>query len=182
MQAPNHMRDDHDPTTALLDLLRRHAPELLPVCRYLILGPYLAEGLLGDLSRPPTVRELITLKRHVERHGGSLGRVLVRLLEASGKSPAVRVEIQLDRLLELDPSLWTHPSHVLDRPQPDAEELLEACRLRMADAEEEERERLEGVEQKLALAERLEDKARDRRRKRRGEGQKKGADRPGATG
>lgn len=118
------MRQDHDLFQSFLDLVRRQAPELLPICRYLILGPYLAQGLLAEHSRAPTVRELIALKRIVERHGPDLGGTLNRLLEASGKSPAVRVEIQIDRLLELDPSQWTHPSHVLDPPISDLGELL----------------------------------------------------------
>ncbi len=169
------MPDDRDPTTALLDLLRRHAPELLPICRYLVLGPYLAQGLLADVSRPPAVRELIALKRVVEARDPSLGGVLRRLLEASGKSPAVRVELQLDRLLELDPSLWTHPSYVLEKPISDPAELLEACRLRMAGAGEEKLGRLQGVEEKLARAVRLEDKARERRGKKKGKKGRKSA-------
>ncbi len=49
------MRDDRDPMRSLLDLLRRHAPELLPVCRYLILGPFLAGAMLSDTpARPPS--------------------------------------------------------------------------------------------------------------------------------
>ncbi len=162
------MRDDQDSLSLLLDLLRQHAPELLPACRFLILGPYLAGAMLAEHSRPPTVRELIALKRLVDRHGQVLAGLLARLLEASGKSPAVRIQIQIDRLLEVDPSLWTHPSHVLDRPFADAAELLEACRVRMEEAGDEERGRLVGVEEKLARAVRIEDKARERRRKRKG--------------
>ena len=75
--------------------------------------------MLSEHSRPPTVGELIALKRVVERHGPSMGGLLASLLAASGRSPAVRVEFQLDRLLELGPSLWTHPSAVLDRPVSD---------------------------------------------------------------
>ncbi len=71
------------------------------------------------------------------------------------------------RLLELDPTLWTHPSQVLDRPFSDAAELLEACRLRLEDVKDEgEKRRLEGVEEKLAVAVRIEEKARKRRGKR----------------
>ncbi len=164
------MPDDRDPMTSLLDLLRRHAPELLPICRYLILGPYLAGAMLSEHSRPPTVRELIALKRAVDRHGPSLATYLTSLLAASGKSPAVRIELQLDRLIELDPSLWTHPSHVLEKPIPDAAELLGACRLRMEEAGDDESERLAGVEEKLERAVRIEDKARERRKKRDGKG------------
>ncbi len=97
-------------------------PGTLPVCRFLIRGPYLATTMLTEHSRPPTVRELMNLKRLVDRHGPTHRGLLAKLLEASGKLPAVRVEIPLDRLLELDPSLWTHPSHVLDRPISDAAE------------------------------------------------------------
>ena len=97
-----------------------------------------------------------------------MGGQLARLLEASGKSPAVRVEIQIDRLLELDPAQWTHPSQALVRPIAGASELLEACRLRMESAGEEELGRLEAVEEKLARAVRIEDKARERREKRGG--------------
>ncbi len=43
--------------------------------------------------------------------------------------------------------------------------LWEACRLRMEEAGEEERGRLESVEKKLAVAMRLEDKSRERRAK-----------------
>ena len=163
------MPDPHDPIQELLDILRQHAPELLPVCRFLILGPYLAAVVLAEHSRQPTVRELITLKRVIERHGPGKAGMLASLLEASGKSPAVRVEIQLDRLVELDPSLWTHLSQVLERPVADAGELLEACRLRMEGVGEEEMGTLEGVAEKLELGVRLEGKARERRKKKGGE-------------
>ncbi len=128
--------------------------------------PYLADIILTEHSHPPTVRELIALKRVVEQHGPAFGGLLANLLEASGRSPAVRVEIQLDRLLELDPSLWTHPSQALDRPVSDAADLLEACRLRLAEVAEEDRSRLAGVEEKLERAVTIENKARARRRNR----------------
>ena len=159
---------NQDAMPALLALLHRHNPELLPICRFLILGPYLADALLSTHSRPPTVRELIALKRAVEQHGPYLTGLLASLLEASGKSPAVRIETQLDRLLELDPVLWNHPSQVLDRPISDAADLLEACQLRMDVVEDEEKERLESVGEKLERVVRIADKARQRRQKREG--------------
>ncbi len=53
--------------------------------------------MLSEHSRAPTVRELIALKRVVDLHGSGLAAFLASLLEASGKSPAVRAELQLDR-------------------------------------------------------------------------------------
>ena len=160
------MRILQDPMEALLALLRHHAPELLPGCRCLILGPHFAGPALNDCSRPPTIREVIALKRVVERHGPALCRPLADLLEASGSFPAVRAEIQLDRLLELDPSLWIHPAQVLDHPISDTADLLEACRLRIEVAADEEKDRLQVVEEELARVAQIQDKARDRRRKR----------------
>ena len=168
------MQVPQDAMPSLLALLRQQAPELLPACRFLILGPYLAGAMLSEHSRPPTVRELIALKRVVERHGPTLSGLLASLLEASGRLPAVRAEIQLDRLLELDPSLWSHPSQVQGRPFSDGSELLEACRLRLAEAPEEEQSRLEVVEEKLARAVAIEDKARERRRRREGRNRRRG--------
>jgi len=134
-------------------------PRLLP-------GPLLAGAVVGEPSRPPTVRELIALKRAVEHHGPSMTALLASVIEASGQSPAVRIETQLNRLLELDPALWTHPSHVLERPHSDVAELLGASRIRMESAGEEEKARLVGVEEKLERAVRIEDRARERRAKR----------------
>ncbi len=160
------MKDQHDSMQSLLELLRHQAPELLSVCRYLVLGPFFSEGLLGEHSRPPAVRDLIMLKRVVERHRPDMAGVVIGLVEASGMYPAVRVESQLDRLIELDPAQWFHPAYVLDRPISGASDLLEACRLRMAEAGEKERGRLATVEEKLERAAQIEDKARKRREKR----------------
>ncbi len=157
------MRDHQDPIQDLLELLGDHAPELLPTCRYLILGPYLSEGLLGDHTCPPTVRDLIMLKRVVERHGPGMTGLLTSLVAASGRSPAVRVESQLDRLLELDPTQWRIPAATLDPPAATASDLLEACRLRMEQATDQDRGRLAVVAEKLERTVRFEAKARERR-------------------
>ena len=98
------MPHDEDPNRALLDFLRRHAPELRPICRWLMLGPYICGNYLQEFTRPPTVRELVRLKRVIEGDGHRFNGMLRGLLEASGKSPAVQIEIHLDRLVELDPS------------------------------------------------------------------------------
>lgn len=158
------MPDDESPLHAFFDLLRRQAPELLPVCRWLLVGPWLADGFFRESTRPPTVRELVTLKRLIHREGPRFNGLFASFLEASGRAPAVRVESHLDRMIELDPTLWTHPNQVMGRPFSDSADLLEACRLRLEDAEKQkEKQRLEAVEQKLALAVRIEEKARKRR-------------------
>ncbi len=162
------MPHEEDPVPALFELLGRESPELRPICRWLLLGPYLGSTVLGEYSRPPTVPEMVRLKRLIEQHGAHFNGLLDNLIEASGQAPAVRLATHLDRLLELDPALWTHPAQVLDRPHSDTAELLEACRSRMAEAGEEERERLAGVEEKLARAVRIEDSARARRARRGG--------------
>jgi hypothetical protein len=158
------MHEDESQPHAFQHLLAHKAPELLPIFRWLLAGPWLADGFFRELTRPPTVAELVRLKRMIKREGPRFNGLLASFVEASGQAPAVRVEAQLDRMLELDPSLWTHPNQVMDRPFSDSADLLVACRMRLEDVEKEEgRRRLVAVEGKLALAVRIEEKARQRR-------------------
>ena len=102
------MPHEEDPVSALFELLGRESPELRPICRWLLLGPFLSSTMLGEYSRPPTVREMLHLKRLIEHHGAHFNGLLDNLVEAS-KAPDVRLATHLERLLELDPNLWTHP-------------------------------------------------------------------------
>ncbi|MEM7353285.1 MAG: hypothetical protein AAF657_20990 [Acidobacteriota bacterium] len=157
---------DESQLAALFDTLRDESPELIPICRWLVLGPWLASTVLPEHARPPSVSELVALKTRVERAGTHYAGLLEALLSASGAAPAIRIEAQLDRLLELDPTLWSHPAQVLDRPFCDAAELLAACRGRLEEAGEEVRPRLTAMEEKLVRTVRIEDRARERRERR----------------
>ena len=69
----------------------------------------------------------------------------------------------LDRLVEAPE--WEHPSHVLSRPRPDEQALLDLCEEQLTDAEEPLRTRLVETRDKLARTVRINESARRRRQK-----------------
>lgn len=165
------MRPKARELSLLFDLLDREAPNLRPVCRWLIVGPELAAAILAEHSRPPVAAELTALVRLLERRAPELVDVGLWLVEASEHAEAVRVELQLDRLIAADIDAWEYPTQALDRPLPDLERLLAGCALRRRRARGARRRHLERVEAKLERAVRIAESARRRRermRQRRG--------------
>ncbi len=147
----------------LFDLLDREAPDLRPVCRWLIVGPELAAAILADHARPPTAAELTALMRLLGRRAPELLAAGQWLVEGSEHAAAVRVELQLDRLVATDIDAWEHPTQALERPLADFEQLLAACAGRRQRARGARRRHLEQIEAKLERAVRIAATARRRR-------------------
>ena len=151
--------------SVLFDLLGREAPELIPICRWLIVGPELSAAILAEHCRPPTAAELTTLVRLLEHRAPDLVASGLWLVEVSEHTEAVQVELQLDRLIAADIDAWEYPTQALDRPLPDFERMLAALILRRQRARGAKREHLERVEAKLERAVRISESARRRRQR-----------------
>ena len=147
----------------LFDLLDREAPDLRPVCRWLIVGPELAAAILADHARPPTAAELTALMRLLDRRAPDLLAAGQWLVEGSEHAAAVRVELQLDRLVATDIDAWEYPTQALEQPLADFEQLLAACAGRRKRARGARRRHLEQIEAKLERAVRIAATARRRR-------------------
>ncbi len=151
--------------TVLFDLLGREARHLCPACRWLIVGPDLSAAILAEHARPPTAAELTELVRLVERRAPELAAAGRWLVEGSEHAEAVRVELQLDRLVATDVDAWEYPSQALERPLADFELLLAACTERRRETRGARRRHLEQIEAKLERAVRIAASARERRQR-----------------
>jgi hypothetical protein len=90
--------------------------ELLPGCRWLVLGRRLATLL--TVGEAPTLEQLVTLQRVLHRRREpALEDVGRRLAANSEHREAAEIQICLDLLLERPD--WHHPTQVLDPPVPD---------------------------------------------------------------
>ncbi len=110
----------------LFDVVAEEEAELLPGCRWLILGPRLAAIVAPDEA--PSAGQLITLLRLLRRQAPELEALGRALVYHSEHGEQADVEACVDKLLEV-PN-WQHPSQVLPRPRPDFRKLLEASRAR----------------------------------------------------
>ncbi len=156
----------------LLEHVARVEPQLLPVCRWLVLGRRLAPLILsnraeGDESTPfmraPTLDDLVRLLRSIEGTAPELEAHARSIIAESELGARAEIEAGLDRLLDADKSRWAHPTQVLSRPYPELSDLLACCLRRLEDVSGSERRQLQSVRIKLERAVRIEGNARRRR-------------------
>ncbi len=154
----------------LFAFLARQRRDYRPICRWLVLGPEMAQLLRPRVEDAPCPRldELLDLLRLVDTKRPSLRPAVTWLAAASEHFEALRHHLQLDVLLSLDADSWTHPIQVLPKPRCANIELLQACRLRRRNAEgddtdSDEAARLASVEAKLVKAVVIDERARRRR-------------------
>jgi len=135
--------------------------ELLPGCRWLVLGRRLATLL--TVGEAPTLEQLVTLQRVLHRRREpALEDVGRRLAANSEHREAAEIQICLDLLLERPD--WHHPTQVLDPPIPDFARLLAAARARRRGR----RDRPAGIGrviERLEVAVQVAQTARDRRQR-----------------
>ncbi len=148
----------------LFEFLDHKARDLQAVCRWLILGPDLATAILAEHARPPTVDELTTLVRLLQRETPELVPVGLWLVEGSVHAEAASVELQLDRLIAaVDP--WQHPTQILGRLRVAPQLLLDACIARRRRSHGSQQADLEEVEAKLDRAVQIAVSVKKRRRR-----------------
>lgn len=171
------IRPSQQDLRALFAFLERQRRDFRPICRWLVLGPEMSR-----LVRPrqeditcPRLDELLDLLRLVDAKRPSLRPTVAWLAAGSSHCAALQSHLQLDVLLRLDPTRWTHPSQVLPKPRCANIELLQACRHRQRTADEtpaeapddpgcdDEAGRLAAVEAKLIKAVAIDERARRRR-------------------
>jgi len=110
----------------LFAVVAEEGAELLPGCRWLVLGPQL--GAIVAPHEAPALDQLVALLRLLRRREPELEELGRELAGNSEHGEAAYVEICVDRLLEVPG--WHHPTQVLERPRPDFRQLLEASRAR----------------------------------------------------
>lgn len=143
----------------LLSRVESEDPDLLPVCRWLMLGPLLGKLILPESE--PSAADLTSLLRLLRDQEPPLLAFGEDLARASEHREAAWLELCVDRLLEQDD--WQHPTQVLERPRPDPDKLLGACQARLKQTGEPLRERVEAVTVKVERAARIEAAARETR-------------------
>ena len=150
----------------LLGLLEKQANDLVPTCRWLIVGRHLAETLDSDFCREPSLDQLLQLMRWAKDQDPALIDSATLLAAASPHAEELHIEVQLDALVDPDPDAWNHPVQILARPRQPYPVLLAACRRRLGRAKDKGlKERLRTVEKKLRRTIELEEKARRRRQR-----------------
>lgn len=146
---------------ALVEHVTTHAPDLLAVCRWLLVDPRLAPLILDRDTNPPSAADLarfLRLLRAAPPGAASAGHALW----LARSRLAAELDLALERLLAEDEDDWHHPVEILGRPCPDFAALHAASRER-SEVGNGDRRRLESVRDKLARAARLEATARRRR-------------------
>ena len=132
------------------------APDLLPACRWLLMGPSLARWVCPTDGVEPSLPEMIELLRFLDGEELEIEAVGHALATTSLHLDEARIEHGLDRLLGAEEDQWTHPAVVLGRPCPKFTDLLARCTHRLATADADAHQRLEGVRAKLEHAVALE--------------------------
>ena len=137
--------------------------DFLSRLRSIALGPYAQSNLFPpSFCQSPIAQEMDQILDALEQQGLiEIARTLQQLPD-QWISPAERI---LNRLEELGPDRWTHPTQVLQRPWY-LEEVLELCERRMASVDPARREHLTTISEKLRRAQETEKKAAGRRRRR----------------
>ncbi len=143
----------------LLSRVESADPGLLPVCRWLALGPQLGKLILPESE--PSAADLTSLLRLLRDKEPPLLAFGEDLARASEHREAAWLELCVDRLLEQDG--WQHPTQVLERPRPDLDHLLGTCRARLNQSAEPLRERIQAVTFKVERAARIDAAAREKR-------------------
>ncbi len=156
---PFHRVPPFNTLDRLFALVKTEDPGLLPVIRWLLLGPRLATLVLPEIP-PPSASELLDLLRLLRAREPSLSPVGEELIRSSRHGEEAWLEICVDRLLEH--SDWEHPTQVLERPRPDFGKLLQTCLARREASQED--DRLAYVIDRVERAARIADEARQRRR------------------
>lgn len=154
---------------ALLEFLKDQPQDFQPICRWLMLGSSLAQGVIPDHAREPSLEDLLELLRLLRSERRDLIDTATLLMAASPHAEGLRVEIQLDFLVERDPDSWNHPVQILLPPRSPYSALLDACQRRIESTGEDEEHALYKVALKLERAIVLEERAKRRRRKNREE-------------
>ncbi len=154
---------EQDLAVALLEHVAAADPELLPACRWLVLGRQLAPLILEQEGRAPVFSDLVRLLRAVAGQTPELEQTARSMVASNEMGTEAQVEAGLEQLVEADAARWAHPVQVLSRPRPELGALLVACGRRLESAADETRERLLSVKGKLVRAVRIEDSARRRR-------------------
>ena len=147
----------------LFAVVAAEAPELLPACRSLVLGPRLGALVLPE--PPPGGEELASLLRLLRRQAPELLALGRELVETADAGETALIELCVDKLLQS--SDWQHPTQVLERPRPDFEKLLAACRARRKRLRGRRRVEIEAMIEKVERAVRIEAAARQRRQRQR---------------
>lgn len=147
----------------LLEALEGQASDLIPTCRWLIVGRHLADVLGSDISPEPDLDQLLKFMRWVQHQEPQLIDTATLLAATSPLAEQLHIEVQLDALAARNPIAWNHPVQVLARPRSPYGVLLAACRRRLDVAALEDQERLLSVAGKLERAIELEERARRRR-------------------
>ncbi|MCP3960513.1 MAG: hypothetical protein GY719_21925 [bacterium] len=142
--------------------IEARGPGLLPACRWLLMGPALADWVCPTDGMEPTLPEMIELLRLLDDEEPEVETVGRALLTSSPHLGEAKIEHGLDRLLHADEGRWTHPGVVLGRPCAEFTDLLARCSGRLQAAAGEDRRRLESVRGKLRDAVALERTARHR--------------------
>jgi hypothetical protein len=145
----------------LLARVEAERPELLPVCRRLVLGPDLGRLILPGAA--PSAADLVALLRLLRDREPSLLPLGEDLTRSSEHHEAAQVELCVDLLIAHEDQDWQHPSLVLDRPRPALDKLLDGCRARLQATPEPLRDRVHAVIDKVERAARIAASARERR-------------------
>ncbi len=146
---------------ALVEHVTAHAPDLLTVCRWLLVVPRLVPLIFGQDARPPSAADLsrfLRLLRAAPPEAAAAGHALL----IARSRLAAELDLALERLLAAAEHEWRHPSEILGRPCPDFA-ALHAASLDRLEARNGDRRRLENARDKLERAVRLEAAARRRR-------------------
>ncbi len=154
---------EQDNAAALLEHVAAVDPELLPACRWLVLGGRLAPMIINQEGRVPEFGDLVRLLHVTGGQAPELEEMVRSMVAGNELGAEAAVEAGLDLLVEADASRWAHPVQVLSRPRPELGALLAGCVRRLEGAGDKVRERLESVRGKLERAVRIEDTARRRR-------------------
>lgn len=151
----------------LLSFLEDQTTDFRPAVRWLMLGRTMAESLMSDFVREPDLDQLLGLMRLIKNEEPELIDTVTLLAASSPHAEQLRIEVQLDFLVDRDPGAWNHPVQILLRPRSPYGVLLTACRGRLERSDADSAERLRSVESKLRRAVELEERARRRRQQRR---------------
>ncbi len=152
------------PSTALLQqlfaLLSAEHPDLIPTCRWLLLGPELAPIVLPQVEGP-TPDDLVTLLRLLRDDAEDFFEIGKTLAHNSEHEQEAIAELCVDQLMEY--SNWEHPTQILERPRPDFGQLLAAAQARLKNASDSERDAVATMTAKVERAARIAESARVRR-------------------
>ncbi len=143
----------------LFALVAEEDAELLPACRWLVLGSRL--GTIMIAAEEPTLDEFVAVLRLLRRRAPELDELSRILVDHSEHGREAYVEVCVDRLLESKD--WKHPTMVLERPRPEFRKLLDAARARRKRARGKKRAEIERAIDRLEIAVTVADDARERR-------------------